>query len=208
MSDFSSTSEGIFWDTDMSDVQTPEELLKGGGGVEKEGLYHVSCESVSLKDAGDNDKLAHLEMKFSVLAGEHEDQVEKKIYNRMYLEGWEDKHKKQKGKLSDAQVRGLQRIAWAFGLIDESDFGKPTRIAWNLMENRQAVVEVRQEKDQTVKDKDGKETIYKGRFRIPFGNSWPLGHDAVKKVPLNAEAASLVLGNGSAPFESDQLNDV
>jgi len=191
-------TDGIFGDDngdslnfqlDTTDVDA--DSLYSGGGVNKEGYYHVVAMSPELTN--EKEKLPGATVTLHIVAGTEDDQCVKNIYHKLFFKGWEkDKEGKKTGSqvgLSAKQKNNLARFLDAFGVINKSDIGGASaNIPWHLMEGRQAIIEVRQEKEWV--DDDGKK--HPGGFKIPFNNAWPIRHERVKDVPKDPESLAML----------------
>jgi len=116
------------------------------------------------------------------LAGEHDSEVGKKIYHRIYMAGWESKQDGVMKKLEEKQVHGILALLHAFGTIGEDAFGKEVfklnRDMFDRLEQTQAIVKV------TPSEFNGKTTQ-----KIAWNNDvWPLTHEKVNDVPMDLEA--------------------
>lgn len=186
MSDNAFEDDMVF-DLDTGDIDE-ESLYTGGGGVNKDGKYHVMCIDVA-NDTKDG-KLPCVKVVLQVLAGTERDQVDKKHTHWLYLAKWADDAKTQPGPLMDSQRKGLARFARAFHVLTEADMGNPNaRINFNRFRDMQAVVEIKKGDDR---ESDGK--TYSGRFEIPWNNAWPVNHPDVADVPKDAESLALMGG--------------
>lgn len=185
-------------------IENEEEIYKGGNSVEKDGFYHVHAESVSDEDVDKEDRLRNVNIQMEILQGTEADQIEKKVYHRLYLAKWVDKDDHTKGQepVSKGSMKNIIRFAMAFGILDREDIGSKTIIPFHAIAGRQAIVEVKKEADREGVDKHGNKKDFKGQFRIPFSNAWPLNHEAMAKVPKDTTAASQQgLGDHGTGFE-------
>ncbi len=163
-----------------------------GGACDKAGHYHVVCNGIK-KEGGDN-KTPCLRLDLQILAGEHDDQIGKMIFHRVYTaKAKRSKEGQFEGlePLTEGGKRMLLRCAAGFGLISPEDVGSGSvRIPWSQIEMRQAIVQVSAE-DRT----DMKTGQVTGKdFKISFGNIWPIGHEDVANVPTDAEALAQLTG--------------
>lgn len=193
-------------DTESMDSDTIND--GGGNTVAAEGRYHVQVESVEIEDAGEK-QLPFVKLTMRVLMGEVETEIQKVVYNRIYLANWENKEAGEMGPLKEGALKGLVALFYAFGVIGEEAFGqsalKLSRDMFERLEATQAIIKVTKGNDRTVKDKDGKEITYTGRYEMAWSNDcWPLGHDKVKDVPKDHEAAAVagaVTGGGDEDLD-------
>lgn len=171
-------------------VSNEDEIYKGGNSVEKEGTYHVIVESVADENAEEQEKLRNVNVVLEILQGTEPDQIQKKVYHRLYLAKWTDNKDHTKGQeaVSKGSMKNIIRFAMAFGILDSADIGSDTTIPFHALAGRQAIVEVRKEADREGEDKDGNKKTFKGQFKIPFSNAWPLNHEAVVGVPKDPTA--------------------
>jgi hypothetical protein len=185
-----------------------ESLYTGGGGVNKDGKYHVICVDVAndTKEGG----LTCVKLTLQVLDGTEKDQVEKKHFHRLYFEGWEDKANGVKKSLDENARKRLARFARAFNVLTEKDMDNPdARINARLFSDKQAVVEIAKGDDYT--DKDGNKKT--GKFEVPWNNAWPLNHADVEDVPKDPEYLAMMGGiegggGGDAAGDDDDLSDI
>ena len=189
-----------------------ESVHEGGNTVSEEGHYHVQIEQQEIVEDNEGRKLPHVKLTMNVLAGENPDQVGRKVYNRLFLAGWEDKKNGVMGPLSDGAAKGLMAFLHSFGVVGDEAFGQEefrlTRGLFERLENTQAVIKVTKGEDRTVKNEEtGEETTYKGRYEMAWSSDcWPLDHEKVKDVPKDYQAAAMA-GAGSAAGDDD-LSDL
>lgn len=210
-------SEPIGFDIPGGDwgITNEEEIYKGGNSVDKDGFYHVIVDSVADEDAGKEDRLRNINITMEILQGTEVDQIDKKVYHRLYLAKWinSSDHTEGQEPVSKGQMKNIIRFAIAFGLLDKSDIGSDATIPFHALTRRQAIVEVKKEADREGPDKHGNKKTFKGQFRIPFSNVWPLDHEAMAGVPKDAtEAARQGIADHGTGFEGDvpdsKLDDI
>lgn len=183
----------------------PETVHDGGGNtVAAEGRFHVQTESVEIENK--EGELPFVKTTMRVLNGEVESELNKVVYNRLYLANWEDKKNKVIGPLKEGAQKGLIAFLHSFGVIGDEAFGQTalriTRDMFERLEGTQAVIKVTKGKDRTV-EKDGEKVTYAGRYEMQWSNDcWPIDHEKVKDVPKDH-----VLAAAATPA-ADDLDDI
>jgi hypothetical protein len=185
--------EAITFDLDGGAVESADEFYSGNR-VSKEGYFHFACDGIERKQ--EDGKLDHLQIDLRVLDGNDndgkrlEDQKDKTLVHRLFLEKWADKASGEKGPLEEKALKGLRAFAYAFGLISEEQLAQPNvRIPFHMIVGRQAVGKVQREDDWV--DDDGKSR--KGGLKVSWNNDfWPVTHERVKDVFKDREALSLL----------------
>ena len=174
---------------DATDID--EDSLHSGGGVDKEGYYHVECLDIGLTE-GESDKLRNLKIDLVVLDGEHSEQSGRKIFHRLYLEGWENKSTRDKRELKKEEEKRILAFSFAFGLITADQLGQEKlKIPFHLIRMRQAVVKVTKADDYEVTDSMGSKVKKTGGYKIAWSNeAWPVDHPRVADVPKDANSLS------------------
>lgn len=189
---------------DASDVS--EDSLWTGGMVSKPGFYHVSGGNVSM-EKGDDNSLKHLQLEMIVLDGTEESEINKRLYHRIYLEGWEkrpegDEPGVKKG-LDKKQQQGIIAFAFAFGLVSKDAFGKQMKVPFHMFEGSQAVVKVSEDE---YFDRNGQK---KKSFKMAWNNDcWPVWHDRVRDVPKDAESLAMLGGIGGSGGDQTDISDL
>lgn len=171
-----------------------------GNFVSKPGMYHVivspnSVEKFGVDEDGRplDDKLCGIKLTLQVLAGSDDklrpldDQVDKFLTHRLFLESWETKPNKDegidgvKGPIGEDSAKSLRVFAYAFGVISEADLAKPNvKIPFGKLSGKQAIVRVQEDK-------------FNGRidYKVKWNNdAWPLTHEKVKDVKKLGTVAS------------------
>lgn len=200
----------LVFNMDASDVK-PEDIDHGGGLVDQEGNYHFVCNGVTkFKEDG---KLPNVRVDFQCAAGDHEKQVNKMLFHRIYLASWQTKPNKDKGiegvlaPLSTESKKILLRFSIGMGIISKEDCGNANlRIPFNLLPGRQMCCKVKKEQK---KDSDGKK-IEEFDFRIPYGEVYPVNHPSVEKTPKDGELVSVApppVGNAD-PNKPGEFDDI
>lgn len=204
----------------------PESSASAGGkSVNKDGKYHCMLAAPAKKEepvakdtvvplteeeksAGKPEPCPYtspsMNLMFNVLAGDHEDQKDLKVYLRLYLWEWNHEQRKfvfKKGK----KLESIGQIAYGLGMITAEEFkAQKYRLNFsedNLPPGRQCVLEVRNDPY-----KDNKTGIMKDSFKVPYGNLWKPDSAEVKDVPKDAEAMSIYIsGAGAADTVSPNL---
>jgi len=191
-------------DYDTSDATVESAHEGGGGAIEKDGMYHVMIQSAEHIDArveGDAEssdrvrQLPYVKLQMKVLAGDHEDQKEKKMYHSIYLAKWKDesgtshKDEGQMFRQPDKNIVGILAFLHAFGTVGEEVFGQEkVRIKKDMFDRlvaTHAVIKVTMSEEQYHKE-SGK--TYKPRPELRFNNdAYAVGHEKVKDVSKDTE---------------------
>lgn len=208
--------EVITFDLDGGAVESPDEFYSGNR-VSREGYFHFACDGIERKQ--EEGKLDHLQIDLRVLDGNDmdgkrlEDQIDKTLVHRLYLERWVSKPTKddpvgEKGPLEEKALKGLRAFAYAFGLISEEQLAQPNvRIPFHQIAGRQAVGKVQREDDWA--DSDGNQK--KGQLKVSWNNDfWPVNHERVKDVSKDREALALlgITGGASGGATDSDLADI
>lgn len=190
---------------------TEESVFEGSNTVSAEGDFHVQITDVEINDS-DEKKLPYVKLTMEILAGTVEDQKGNKVYHRLFLASWEDKEKKKMGPLSEGQAKGLMAFLFAFGVVGSEAFAGNCKITRDMMtnlEHTQGIVKITKGRDRTVTDKKtGEKTEYAGRYEIAWNSDCkPIGHEAVKDVPVDHEAAAMRPPTGGGGGGEQAKND-
>lgn len=217
------------WDSEQLD----EGSMYKGNFPTKEGYFHVQIDqniSVSDPDAG---KLRYVELTMEILAGcdlegnDASDQIGHKLKHKVYVEGWTDRKRElvkvwedagKQEKLADflascpkkeqlktvpseKAVGGIKTMHYACGVISAEELGQAKfRPRFEAMATRQMIVKLTRD-DGFTKD-DG--TKIPGRIQLAWNNDcYPIGHERVKDVPIDATTA-LAGGYDVSAHNSDQ----
>jgi len=170
---------------------TPEDAQKGGGGasVSKVGFYHVSVESVSFKQQAE--EKPHVLVVMDILAGEHEDQIHKKLYHRIYPQKLENAEHEQR------RINGLASFFFQFGVMTEEEaFGNNQFLVnkghFERLEGCQGVIKVtKRDAREYVDKKTGEKKQGKESFDIWTNDVWNIHHEKVADVPKDWALAQL-----------------
>lgn len=157
----------------------------GGGGIEKAGNYHLLVEKFEDFSQSDNPSV---KLQFTVLAGDHQDQVGRKHTETFWFTG-----RDEKGTIS-AQNRAME-LACALGLYSKQQWradieaGADADIPFENAEGRQlcAPVEMREYK--------GDKEQYRGKSFASLGfKFWAVGDPESDRVAKDAEYLNLLGG--------------
>ena len=170
--------------------------LNSGGAVNKEGRYHFECDKVEFEQGKEKDDGSKgsdaICFHLRVLAGDHEDQVDKTHYHRLYP------NSTTKGNRAN-----IFRFAVGSGLITPDDIkkaqsaGKGVDIPFAMLQGYQICAELKFEEGQEYEDKDGNKKRYQGRYQIPFCQVYDPRSDDVDQWPKDPEALASLAGYGS-----------
>ena len=178
-----------------------ESIHEGGSGnyVSAEGRFHVMIEQVERFSIDrEKNKLPQIKISMRVLNGTADSEIQKALSHYLYMAKWVDSKKKSLGAehLDETAKERLVGFLHAFGVIGEEAFGvSDFKMDWPMfqrLQDTQAIVKVSKQDNYNVKDKDTGELVEKqGGYKISWNtDTWPLGHEKVKDVPLDHEAAA------------------
>lgn len=179
-----------------SDGIAPEQIYKGGGNiVNKEGMYHCHVLDVSIERA--EGKVPAVKLDCQVLAGEHDDQVNKMVYQRVRMgKGNYDGNGAliDVGPLDERGKKAAIRWMVTLGLISEDEIGGKLKPNWKAAVGRQFVCKIA--KNEFDEKKDGRKTGNKRTsYEIAWGdNVWPVDHEEVADVPKDPNALAMITG--------------
>lgn len=188
---------------DGSNVTEEKLEQKGSATVNKDGKYHMLFKGIEKEKA--EGKIPAVRIDMEVQAGDHEDQVSRTHFHRIYLA------KKGNGgsfePLSDGSKQNILKFFVNLGLLTKEDVAgnSSIRLPWEKLENFQAIVEIKNEPydetDKTTGAATGKKI---NSFKIPYGcNVWQVGDDRVANVPKDPEALSIFTGGAGLSDVSD-----
>lgn len=184
-----------------------ESAHKGGGGiVAKAGFYHVQVESVGFEGADKGNPQVLVVM--VALAGEHESEINKKIYHRIYCSPLDEESKEQK------RIAGIATFMFEMGVMSEQEaFGNPnfrvTKSHFERLEGCQAVVKVVHRPAEEYTDKkDGQKKMGKESWNVWNNDVWNPYHEKVKDVPKDHAILAYRPAPDQATQDASDLSDI
>lgn len=173
--------------------------------VAKAGFYHVQVESVGFDGADKGNPQVLVVM--VALAGEHESEINKKIYHRIYCTPLKEESKEQK------RIGGIATFMFEMGVMSEQEaFGNPnfrvTKSHFERLEGCQAVVKVVHRPAEEYTDKDGQKKMGKESWNVWNNDVWNPYHEKVKDVPKDHTVLAFRAPPDQASRDAADLSDI
>lgn len=165
-------------------VTTTETTQGEGGGLRDAGTYHVVVNEVREGESQKGKPIDGLTVSFEVFDGTTKGQAGKTHTESFFLPT-----KKDEEKTASMKLRKLTAMAIAGNLMQPEQLGEELDIPFASMVGQQMVVKF---DHQMEMDGEGKYTIPSKYIQVSYSDLFHVDDPAVKSVPKNADALSLI----------------
>jgi hypothetical protein len=167
----------------------PETTQGEGGGLSTPGTYHVVINDVREGESAKGAAIDGLTITVEVLAGTVEGQAGKTRSESLFLPSMKDVAKEEETGQPSMPRKKLAAIFIAANAMAPESLGKPVNIETALMVGQQCVIKFENQMEQ---DGEGKYTVPTKYIQISYADIFHVDDPAVKAVPKNADALSLI----------------